>query len=179
MGGSALRRLPFVLAIAAFAGWYLLLAPTSIGGPASYVWVRGTSMEPTLRAGDLVVLRGAEAYRVGDVVAYRIPAGEPGEGTHVIHRIVDGSPTTGFRTQGDNRDRRDRWHPTSADVLGAEWLVWPGGANVIGWLRDPAVFASVAAGFTVFFVMLSDTGGGMTKRASDWLSRRSRRTSEA
>ena len=156
MTHHVLRRLPFLLAIAAFAGWYVLLAPTSIGGPASYVWVSGTSMEPTLRTGDFVVLRRADSYQVGDIVAYRIPAGEPGAGTNVIHRIIGGSPTTGFITQGDNKDRPDRWRPTSTDVMGARWLVWGGGGEAIGWLRQPAIFASIAAGFTVFMVMLGE-----------------------
>jgi signal peptidase len=176
---SALRRLPLVLAIAVFAGWYVLLAPTSIGGPASYVWVSGTSMEPTLRTGDFVVLRRAEQYGIGDIVAYRIPAGEPAAGTFVIHRIVGGSADTGFVTQGDNKDGPDRWQPTSGDVLGAQVFVWAGGARVIGWLRDPAVFASLAAGVTVFVVMLTDWGSGTTTRASEWLSRRTRRSREA
>jgi signal peptidase I len=172
---SILRRLPFMLAIAAFAGWFVLLAPTSIGGPASYVWVSGTSMEPTLRTGDFVVLRRADTYNIDDIVAFRIPRGEPGAGTFVIHRIIGGSGATGFVTQGDNKDQPDRWHPTSADVLGAQWIVWGGGGNVIGWLREPAVFASVAAGVTVFLVMLTDWGTEGTKRASAVLSRWTRR----
>jgi signal peptidase I len=168
--------LPFVLAIAAFAGWFVLFAPTSIGGPASYVWVSGTSMEPTLRTGDFVVLRRADTYRVGDVVAFRIPPGEPAAGTFVIHRIIGGSGATGFVTQGDNKDRPDRWQPTSADILGAQTFVWAGGGRVIGWLRDPAIFASAVAGVTVFIVMLTDWGSGTAERANDWLSRRPRRS---
>jgi signal peptidase len=172
----ALRRLPFLLAIAAFAGWFVLLAPTSIGGPASYVWVSGTSMEPTLRTGDFVVLRRAESYHVGEVVAFRIPAGEPAAGTFVIHRIIGGSATTGFVTQGDNKDRPDRWQPTTADILGTQTFVWAGGGRIIGWLRDPAVFASAAAGVTVFLVMLADWGSEGTKRAGALLSRWTRRS---
>jgi signal peptidase I len=176
MKRSVLRRLPFGLAIAAFAGWFVLLAPTSIGGSASYVWVSGTSMEPTLRTGDFVVLRRADSYRIGDIVAFRIPAGEPAAGTFVIHRIIGGSAATGFVTQGDNKDRPDRWQPSSADVLGTQVFVWSGGGRVIGWLREPAIFASLAAGVTVFLVMLTDWGTEGTKRASAWLSRFTRRS---
>ena len=155
---ARLRHLPFLAAIALFAGWFLLLAPTSIGGPATYVWVSGDSMEPTLHDGDLVILRRADTYRPGDIVAFRVGPGEPGAGRHVIHRIIGGSAETGFITQGDNKERPDRWRPTGRDVVGAEAFVVPGGGQVIGLLRDPAIFASVAAGLTVFFVMLGDPG---------------------
>jgi signal peptidase I len=154
MARALIRRLPFLLAVAAFAGWYLLLAPTSIGGPASYVWVSGDSMEPTLHTGDFVVLRRADGYQTGEVVAFRVPAGEPAAGAFVIHRIVGGAADAGFITQGDNKDRPDRWRPRDSDVLGTQVWAWSGGGRVIGWLRDPAIFASVAAGLTVFVVML-------------------------
>jgi signal peptidase I len=175
-----MHRLPFVLAIAAFAGWFVLLAPTSIGGPATYVLVSGTSMEPTLQTGDFVILQPADRYRVGEIVAFRIPAGTPGAGSFVIHRIVGRSATGGFVTQGDNKDRPDPWQPSSADILGTQSFVWAGGGHVIGWLRDPPVFGSVAAGFTVLCVMLTDWGGsGTPKPVIDWLSRRGRRKSTA
>jgi signal peptidase I len=168
--------LPFLLAFAVFVGWFVLFAPTSIGGPASYVWVSGDSMEPTLRSGDFVVLRLADSYRTGDVVAFRIPDGEAGAGTFVIHRIVGGSESTGFITQGDNKASPDRWRPMPHDVVGAQWLVWGGGGRFIGWLRNPAVFAAVAAGFTVFWVMLLDPGRGSSERASRWVRGWARRS---
>jgi signal peptidase len=170
------RHLPLVLTIALIVGWFLLLAPTWIGGPATYVWVSGDSMEPTLRSGDFVILRRADAYASGDVVVYRVPQGEPGAGTLVIHRIVGGSAEAGFVTQGDNKQHPDRWRPTSRDVLGSRWLVVPEAGRLIGWLRDPAIFASLAAGITVFAVMLIDWGPGPRRpgRASllRWPARR-------
>jgi signal peptidase I len=169
-------ELPFLLAFAAFVGWFVLFAPTSIGGSASYVWVSGDSMEPTLQTGDFVVLKLGDEYRVGDVIAYRIPDGQPAAGTFVIHRIVGGSDRDGFITQGDNKTQPDRWRPMPHDVVGRQWLVWAGGGRFIGWLRDPAVFASVAAGVTVFWVMLLQPGSGSTERVGRLMRRWTRRS---
>ena len=82
-----LRHLPLLVTVAAFVGWFLLFAPTAVGGPATYIWVSGTSMEPTFMSGDVVILRRSDAYGIGDVVAYRVPAGNSGAGT--LHHSPD------------------------------------------------------------------------------------------
>jgi signal peptidase I len=150
-----LRDLPFLLSVAAFVAWFLLLSPTVLGGPATYVWVSGISMEPTLETGDLVIVRRADDYAVGDVIAFRVPPGQPGAGALVIHRIVGGSAETGFVTQGDNKRRPDSWRPTPQDILGSSWLVAPGAGFLVSWLREPSVFAALAAALTVFCLMLA------------------------
>ncbi len=59
-----------VLAFAALAAWAIFLRPTALGGSASYIFVNGVSMEPTLVTGDLVVLQrgGARVLRLGHFV---------------------------------------------------------------------------------------------------------------
>ncbi len=88
-------------------GW-----PQALGGVASYVVVSGVSMEPTYETGDLVVTRSASDYDVGDVIAFRTEEGD------VIHRIIGGNATDGFRTQGDNVDRADPYLPRPEDIRG-------------------------------------------------------------
>ena len=39
-------------------------APIQFGGQASYVIVAGASMEPSLRAGDLVIARTSDEYKI-------------------------------------------------------------------------------------------------------------------
>jgi len=157
-----LRDLPFLLTLAAFAAWFVLLRPGSLGGPASYLRVSGTSMLPTIHDGDLAIVTAADAYVVGEVVAFRVPADEAGAGAMVIHRIVGGSPTTGFVTQGDNKPGPDLWRPKPADIVGTLRFVVPGAGPILGGLRQPAVFAAIGAGFTVFAVLL----GGRTASSS-------------
>jgi signal peptidase I len=133
-------------------GWFVALRPQALGGPTAYILVSGTSMEPTIHVGSLVVVQRQTGYRVGQVVAYRIPDGGPAAGLNVIHRIVGGS-ADGFVMRGDNAPATDLWRPKTGDILGSAELVIPSAAAVITVLRSPALVASVAAGLAVFFVL--------------------------
>jgi signal peptidase len=148
-----IRRLAFAATLVLVAGWFLLLRPTSLGGPTTYLLVSGHSMEPTIHAGSLVILVRAPSYRVGDVVAYRIPAGDPASGLNVIHRIVGGTGSGGFIMRGDNAPATDLWRPHTDDVLGTPVLVIPSAMTVLLIIRSPIVVASVAAGLSVYFVL--------------------------
>jgi signal peptidase I len=159
-----LRDVPFVLVAATFVAWFGLLRPTGLGGPAGYVLISGTSMEPTLQDGDLVIVRARDTYAQGDIAAFRVPQGEPGAGRLVIHRIVGGSTVDGFVMKGDNKQLPDDWRPTPTDVVGTLWLVLPGAGPYLAWLREPAVFGALAAGLAVFMIMIG--GGGSTKQPS-------------
>ena len=75
----------------------------------------GPSMNPTLRAGDgLIVMpyRGKK-IPVGDVVVFRHP-----ERQHkVVHRVVSVC-SKGVRTKGDNNNRMDPWIIGHDDIIG-------------------------------------------------------------
>lgn len=118
--------------------------PSALGGDVTYVLVSGTSMEPGLHTGDLVLVRARSGYEVGDAVAFRVPAGEVGAGSIVIHRIVGGDER-GYVTQGDNRDRPDLWRPAADDVVGERYLLVPGLGSALGRARAPASMAGLAA----------------------------------
>lgn len=130
------------------AGWYLTLAPTRIGGPLTPVLVRGSSMLPTYETGDLVLAYRAGRYRPGDVVAFRLAAGQV-----VIHRVarVDGERLV---TRGDNRAEDDPWLTTSDDVLGSARLVVPGVGPALRPFARPATSAMLAAA-VAFLVVLA------------------------
>lgn len=120
--GTALAVLALACALAALT-W---ARPHRLfDGPTEFVVVAGTSMKPGLSPGDLVLVHRADRYRVGDVVAYEIPAGERGAGHRVIHRIVGGSATRGWLTQGDNRRQRDPWRVPNENVIGTQRLRVP------------------------------------------------------
>jgi len=141
--------------LALVVAWFFLLRPQNLGGPVGYVIVSGQSMEPTLHSGDLVLVRQRESYQVGDVIAYRIPRGEPGEGIIVVHRIVGGSAEEGFVTRGDNRTGADLWRPRPQDIAGALWLHLPRVGWLLGLLRAPLVLATAAAVVAVLLVLTS------------------------
>lgn len=145
----------WVALVSVLFGWFLLMAPTAVGGPGTYVMISGTSMEPGLHTGDLVIAREADRYGVGDTVAYKVPEGDPGAGQLVIHRIVGGSATEGWILQGDNRDDPDFWRPTNEDIVGKRWLLVPRAAQVILWFRTPLGMATLA-GLAAFSVVIQD-----------------------
>jgi len=137
------------------AGWAMFLRPQFLGGPATFVGVSGISMEPTMRDGDLTLVSRRAAYGAGDVIAYRIPAGAPGEGNNVIHRVTGGDGQSGFVTRGDHNSWDDVWRPREHDVLGKVVLRVPGAAGAIGQLREPWVLAPFAGAVAFVAVLWS------------------------
>ena len=148
-----LARVALTVAFVALAvAWALLLRPQALGGPAAYVIVSGKSMEPSLKNGDLVVAQKKTSYSVGDVVAYRIPKGEPGADALVIHRITGGSARAGYVLQGDNRKGEDLWRPKPRDIAGDMRVRLPRAGLLFTSVRTPlgmAVFAGLVAFFFI------------------------------
>lgn len=146
----------WLIAIGLAVGWAVYLRPASLGGPAGYVIVSGTSMEPMMQTGDLAIVRRQADYRVGDVVAYRIPAKDVGGGMLVIHRVIGGHADEGLVLQGDNRDTKDMWRPTTGDVVGTlQWHI-PHAGTAMFLLRTPLVLAAVLGFFGFWFVVTSE-----------------------
>jgi signal peptidase len=129
--------------------WVVAFRPQRLGGPVDFVAVEGISMTPTLHNGDVAGVRKQSSYQRGDIIAYRVPAGETGAGTQVIHRIVGGDGTDGFVTRGDHNHYDDPlWHPKTADVIGKLWFHVPHVLALITWLRSPLGLATIVATFT-------------------------------
>lgn len=153
MIGRVANLAALALMLAVVAVWAVALRPQALGGPALFVVVRGDSMLPTYDTGDLLVLRPAASYAAGDVIAYRVPAGELGEGHLVVHRIVDGDATAGFVAQGDNNPAPDPWALKASDITGSPWLVVPFAGRLIAWLQQPVVAAALGASLMVTWVL--------------------------
>ncbi len=127
--------------------WGMLFRPVVLGGPASYIIVSGVSMEPAYDHGDLVVMRKAGQYAVGDVIAYTVK-----DKGNVIHRIVGGSASSGFLTQGDNKKEIDPWSPKPEEILGKLWLHIPSAGNLLNGLRNPAGLTGLAGLTVLLFI---------------------------
>ncbi len=97
-------------------------------------------MLPHFRADGLVITRARDSYHVGEVVAYH------NHKLHavVMHRIVarDGSR---YVFKGDNNNYRDRYHATKTDLVGQEWVYWPGAGKYLKDVRSPVTFGIVMA----------------------------------
>lgn len=102
-----------VVLVAVIALW-----PARLGGAASFVVVRGHSMDPTYALGDVVYVRAASEYRPGDIVVYRVPKGQPGAGINIVHRLSQVLSDGTMVLQGDNNPEPDVFRPTRTDVVG-------------------------------------------------------------
>ena len=111
---------------------WLGYAPSPLGGSSTYVTTFGQSMEPTLHAGDLVVVRPQDAYEVGDVAAYRSES----LGTVVLHRII-GREGDRYVFQGDNNSWIDDDRPTEDQIVGAMDTHLDGVGERMQQLRSP------------------------------------------
>ena len=139
---TAAARAASISAVAALvvaAVWFLW--PSGLGGGTTYVSTHGISMEPRFHTGDLGVLRAADSYSVGDVIAYHSRTLD----TIVMHRIVDGDEH-GFVTKGDNNDWLDEDRPTEAVVLGKLFTRVPHAGRVLTALGAPGVLPFGSAG---------------------------------
>ena len=150
---TRVRAVAAVLAVAAAA---IAIASQVFGGPLTYVVVAGHSMEPALQTSDLGFVLRRSSYERGDVVAFRVPAGEPGAGGLVIHRVVGGSSDTGYLTQGDNRAGRDPWRPKPEDVIGKLAFHVPKLGLASAFLASPVGLGLAAA----LLAFLGIAGGG-------------------
>lgn len=150
---DARRLLKFGTAAAVLLFWAVTLRPQVLGGGAMYIVVRGNSMQPTYQTGDLVIVESAATFAVGDVVAYRVPSGEIGEGHVIVHRIVSGDATTGFGVRGDNNNAPDPWTPRIGDIAGKAWILVPGLGSLIAFVHQPVIAGGLAAAIMVSLIL--------------------------
>lgn len=144
----------FSILALALAWWFF--APQQLGGRSTYATAYGTSMEPQLERGDLVVTRERGDYRVGDVVAYR--SGQLGR--LVVHRIV-AIQGNRYTFKGDANDFVDSERPTRGQLVGALWLSVPVAGDVLQWIRVPRNAAILTAAIVLGLLL---TGSGVAYR---------------
>lgn len=140
------------------AAFWLVAGPRQLGGPVSYALVSGSSMEPRLHRGDLVLLRQGGAPRVGDVVGYR----DPEIGRVVLHRVIRRNGDR-YVMKGDNNSFVDPTQPARADLVGRLWVRLPAAGSAIAWLREP-LHAAVLGALAVLAAGLSTRGGPWRRR---------------
>jgi signal peptidase I len=157
MRGS-LRVVSLLAVVAAAAAAWYFLAPVQLGGSTSYAVIYGSSMEPHLQRGDLVILRGQPAYARGEVVGYHSRELH----RNVLHRIV-GNHGDHFVFKGDNNHFLDPEQPARSQLFGHEWIVLPGVGGLLEELRSPRG-AAIAAGLAVLLIAGGGSGVGVRRR---------------
>ncbi|NYI40555.1 signal peptidase I [Demequina lutea] len=148
-----------IWAIVAIDGWYMW--PTQLGGDTSFVVVSGHSMEPTYFTGDLVIARKMTPS-VGDVIVYA-PASLGG--SQIVHRIIGGNATDGWKMQGDNNNFVDPFTPKGSEVKGVVLVHYAKFGRVTILLLNPMVWAFVLLAAMV--LLLWFTGDDCEERHDD------------
>ena len=138
----------FVLAFFAFA-------PVRLGGSMHYLTIHGTSMEPKIHAGDVVVVRGQRTYGVGDVITYVSDMG----GAVVLHRVI-GMVDGRYIMRGDNNNFDDRYQPSVDEVVGRKVVLIPRGATVIRFLAERRVLIVAVVGALCLLAAAAGSGRG-------------------
>lgn len=124
-----------VVAVVGVAG-AARLAPTAIGGNATYAVVADRSMEPALHPGDLAVLERREVYEVGDIVAIR---GSDGLVPRRVIAVNDGR----LILKADAAETADRKGVLPLAVAGALTVSVPAAGHALEQLREPETLAPV------------------------------------
>ena len=138
-----------VLAVATFVLW-----PERWGGTMTYVITSGTSMQPAFQQGDLAVLRSADDYGVGDVVAY-----DSNELKRtVMHRIIKDTPQ-GFTLQGDNNDFVDQDLVSEDAVQGKLVLRVPGVGKYLSTIFTPINIILIGGGIIAYLADRKKSSG--------------------
>jgi signal peptidase I len=146
--------------VVACAACVVLFLPANLGGAATYVTTRGTSMEPKFHTGDLAIVKPVNRYRVGDIAVYRSDSLH----TLVMHRII-GRDGNRYVFKGDHNSWTDRDRPARADLVGKLWLEVPHGGTALDVVHRNWMFVLAAA-----LLLLFGTSGFAVRR-----SRRRRR----
>ena len=146
-----------VATLVLLAGCWWYFAPPPLAGSTSVAIVDGSSMLPTLHRRDLVLIRPAAHYRVGDIVAYRSRLLD----RVVLHRIV-GIENGRYTLKGDNNGYVDPDQPHRDEIVGKRWLRVPAAGRIAEALHTPWV-----AGAGACLLVLCLGLGGRARRESD------------
>ena len=154
------RLLPVVLC-AAYLWLVFCLALWVVGPLVGLRWqpilIGADSMEPAIRAGDVVLLdRAVAQLGPGDVITYEDPVWPDELVTHRVVEVLDGGR---YQTKGDASAVEDSTPIPLGDILGVARLLVPLVGLPLVWLRDaPAVAAAWALVTTLAWVCASRLG---------------------
>ena len=133
----------------------LLVGFLAIRGLMPFMPVFGTSMEPELQAGNLILIKeiSPSEVKVGDIIAYNVPAMVREYYNYplvVVHRVTEVRTTElgiAFRTKGDNTAGEDPFIVLAQDLRGQV-------SKQIPYLGFPLLFLHSKQGLTFIIVGL-------------------------
>ena len=131
----------------------LVAAKVVFNTPTPFAVVQGTSMLPTLREGDIIIIQGVEPENiaVGEIIAFKPPSEfQKVLSPLIFHRVTDKIIENGklyFRTKGDNTPP-DAYNVPFTNVVG----IYRGGIPYIGSIF---LFLGSSGGYAMLLVLLA------------------------
>lgn len=122
--------------------------PQLVGADESYV-VLSSSMEPTISAGDVVIVNevSPETIEKGDTITFRRQTSDGiGQTTHRVVEVLETERGLQFRTKGDANDAADPEPVAAVNVVGVVAFHFP----LIGYLVE---FANTGVGIALLIVV--------------------------
>ena len=157
-----------------FAVVACVVAFLSVRGTLPFMPIFGTSMEPTLRSGALLMIEPIkpEDVKVGDIIIYNVPSMVRSYYNYpptVSHRVIQVNtvPSLGFRTKGDNTGE-DPFTVRPEDIRGTvgKQIPYLGLPLLFFQSQQGMIFAIIAIALLALFLYGSEIshGGGWVHR---------------
>ena len=160
-GSGARSWVATALGVAALA----VVLPGIVAGTTRLVIVRGESMAPTYRSGDVLLATATGPPEVGDVVVVEVPDGAAA-GRLVVHRVAERRADGTFTTRGGGRTSDDAWSLTDDDVRGRPRAHVPGSGALLDALRRPWALGALAGGLVTILLWPSSSDGAQRERST-------------
>ena len=107
------------------------------------------SMEPTIREGDLIVIRRTGDYKDNDIITFY----DPKRQEYVTHRIIGITPAGEYFTRGDANPGQDIGSVSPSQVRGEVVAVLPSIGKAAAFLRSPAGIFVICAFFVICYLI--------------------------
>jgi signal peptidase len=163
------RAIGLILATAA-----IVVAILSVRGSLPFMPIYGSSMEPTLQSGGLLMIDPIDPQdiKIGDIIVYNVPPlvreyyNYPPTVSHRVIEIMT-VPTLGFRTKGDNTGE-DPFTVRAQDIRGTvgKQIPYLGLPLLFFQSQQGTIFAIIALILLAIFLY-----GGEIRRSGNWLHR--------
>src|SRR3989344_3631168 len=149
---SFIKQTPFgisLLLMVLAVGIIALILP--INGTKSLI-VRSGSMEPAINTGDLVIVRPAQNYKSGEIIAFKDPVKQSITVTHRIAGVKTQNGKIFYETKGDANEEADFNLVPAQNVIGKASYGIVGIGKLFAFSKTKAGFLSLAiipAGFVI------------------------------
>ena len=146
----------------------------TVRGTLPFIPIFGSSMEPTLHSGGLLLIKSVEPrdVKVGDIIVYNVPPIVRDYYDYppvVAHRVIkiNTTPSLGFRTKGDNTGE-EPFTIRPMDIRGTvgKQIPFLGLPMLFFQSRQGLIFTIIALALLTIFLY-----GGEISRGSNWLHR--------